>query len=487
MTNSCFAWTPEGQWEQYFSDLNVPHWAHIMVLSRNIETTSDERVPLVLGQDPNTEILSPSSETWENYRPLLVNDWNSIGCLVQYGDKVYHISDKVYELDLNTWNIYDLAAVPNELTNPGKCAIATIEGVPGKYIYLSRHGKRSRRMLYTGIMTRNGYWFSLLYYTWESKKFPPYYNGALLPNALHNFRGKATVFGGNQCDDEGTCTFTDVLQYDSDKDLWISMGRMVKSRTMHEVIEVPKEFCDVVVHPPPSQDSAALIIGGVGGFEDNGRREIHNSVEIFGCPNSLGQSAFLDDFPVSVYMTGGNYFEQIDQDEDAPEGGVILVCGGYTCEGENNINCGIRSDCYQWTKAGGWVLRDEELDRNRWAHIMASAPNVRSGSNAPHPIVMGLTDVTAIYSYEEEDWEEYELLPERNWVSPGCLVQYQDTIYHIRENIYALNTLTWEVRTIAAVPENLSNSPGRCSVNEINGQEGIFSLMNYQYFFIDNF
>ena len=186
-------------------------------------------------------------------------------------------------------------------------------------------------------------------------------------------------------------------------------------------------------------------------------------------------------------MTGGNYFEQIDQDEDAPEGGVILVCGGYTCEGENNINCGIRSDCYQWTKAGGWVLRDEELDRNRWAHIMASAPNVRSGSNAPHPIVMGLTDVTAIYSYEEEDWEEYELLPERNWVSPGCLVQYQDTIYHIRENIYALNTLTWEVRTIAAVPENLSNSPGRCSVNEINGQEGIFSLMDHQYFFINNF
>ena len=152
LTNSCFAWTPEGQWEQYFSDLNVPHWAHIMVLSRNIETTSDERVPLVLGQDPNTEILSPSSAAWENYRPLLVSDWNSIGCLVQYGDKVYHISDKVYELDLNTWNIDDLAAVPNELTNPGKCAIATIGGAPGKFIYFQSMACKGQQEFSTQVL-----------------------------------------------------------------------------------------------------------------------------------------------------------------------------------------------------------------------------------------------------------------------------------------------------------------------------------------------
>ncbi len=230
-------------------------------------------------------------------------------------------------------------------------------------------------------MTRTGYWFNLLTLEWEQKRFPPYYENGPTPNALYNFRGKATLFGNGDCDEEGICTSTDVLQYDPDQDLWISMGRMIKSRTMHSVIEVPKTFCDVVTHPAPSQDTAAMVIGGLGDYDPvSGRRTILMSVELFGCPNTP-DGILIEDFPQRVYLTAGKHFDVIDRDEQEPANGSVLVCGGYSCD-PDQIFCRISTSCYEWTPDNSWQLRNETLDRSRWAHIMASVPDVNSGSNA---------------------------------------------------------------------------------------------------------
>ncbi len=106
-----------------------------MVLAKNLDADSDEHVPLVLGQDIQTEIFDPSDDVWTPYRPLLRSDWNAITCLVQYGERVYHIENVVFELDLETWNFDILGEKPDFMPrSPGKCAVATIEGTPGMQI-----------------------------------------------------------------------------------------------------------------------------------------------------------------------------------------------------------------------------------------------------------------------------------------------------------------------------------------------------------------
>lgn len=114
-----------------------------MVLAKNLDSDSDEHVPLVLGQSIETEIFQPSNDTWANYRPLLGANWNALSCLVQYGERVYHIFDDVFELNLETWDIINHGPKPSYLGRfPGKCAVATIDGTPGKILlcsYLNRY------------------------------------------------------------------------------------------------------------------------------------------------------------------------------------------------------------------------------------------------------------------------------------------------------------------------------------------------------------
>ncbi len=85
--------------------------------------------------------------------------------------------------------------------------------------------------------------------------------------------------------------------------------------------------------------------------------------------------------------------------------------------------------------------------------------------------MLGLTDSTAVYDYTVDEWKEYLDLPERNWMSIGCLLQHEDTIWHMREEIWALNALTWETRNLGPMPEK-HVFPGRCAVSEIDGEAG---------------
>ncbi len=97
--------------------------------------------------------------------------------------------------------------------------------------------------MHAGILLRNGYWFNLETETWEQRRFPPYAMFFTEPNAITSFRGKPTVFGNTVCDDAGSCTYSEVVQYDPETDSWDSLGQMSVGRAFHTVIEVPVELC----------------------------------------------------------------------------------------------------------------------------------------------------------------------------------------------------------------------------------------------------
>ena len=61
------------------------------------------------------------------------SSWSSIGCTLVYHDIMYHIYDNLFELDLFNWQTTDFGEVPSYARRPGRCAVATVERVPGKY------------------------------------------------------------------------------------------------------------------------------------------------------------------------------------------------------------------------------------------------------------------------------------------------------------------------------------------------------------------
>ncbi len=135
----CYEWTPEDQWSRASADLNDTRLAHIMALAPDFDSGSSKRVPLVLGAGPTTEIYDPVNEVWRPYRTLSIdsNDlWLSYGCLTQYEDSIYHISDSIFELNLFSWKITIHGPVPSFLNAPAKCSVAVINDNPGKIVRL---------------------------------------------------------------------------------------------------------------------------------------------------------------------------------------------------------------------------------------------------------------------------------------------------------------------------------------------------------------
>ncbi len=86
--------------------------------------------------------------------------------------------------------------------------------------------------------------------------------------------------------------------------------------------------------------------------------------------------------------------------------------------------------------------------------------------------MLGPTNAAAIYDYFEDEWREYLEMPTgSNWMSLGCLLQYEDTIWHMSDEIWVLNALTWETRNLGFMPEKHA-FPGRCAISEVNGVAG---------------
>lgn len=333
----------------------------------------------------------------------------------------------------------------------------------------------------TGILLRNGYWFDLEYRTWEAQKFPP--NNVLVdePNSAFGYQGKLTIFGNPVCNSTGECRYTEVVQHNPGEDTWLTLGHMTTDRRYHEVVEVPVEFCDVLGtimttteaptttedpaitdEPLPGEDSSnvAMIIGGI--WEEASGGSTLPSVELFGCPGYQNVALPVEDYPTAIYLTAGQYME----DENK-----VLVCGGFTCE--DQIGCRIITDCYEWMPELHWQEATASLNERKWSHIMASAVNVDLvGDDEHYPLVLGGTDtVTEMYDPVNDEWYPYYDLPEGNWRSIDCLVQYGDDIYHINTAITKLDTLSWSALDLGEVPEFISGG-GRCSMVRIKGHVG---------------
>ncbi len=262
--------------------------------------------------------------------------------------------------------------------------------------------------LLAGILLHSGFWFNLKTEEWEQLRFPPYAEHERTPNQMTSFRGKPTVFGNTVCDAEGECVQEEVIQYNEDTDSWKRIGEMLHYRGFSTIVEVPQEFCEAAQYPEPSTDTAAVIIGGINTLDVNSESAtILNSVELFGCPNSL--SIPLDNFPTRIYVTGGVHFVL---DEVNNPMGRIVVCGGVGC----TINglCEEQNTCWELdTTTLSWSQADYALLEVRYGHVMSLSPDFDSGTNNRVPMVSGgsgfneAAEETEIWDALAEEWKSY--------------------------------------------------------------------------------
>ncbi len=111
--------------------------------------------------------------------------------------------------------------------DPLKCAGTLINGLPG-------------------IFTREGDWLNLKTLDWQSFAPVPYDCNGSRPNAMWGYQGKPTVFGSAFSSGPGNCYYDQVMQYQAEEDKWNIIGTMLIPRKNHEVVEVPKTFCDLL-------------------------------------------------------------------------------------------------------------------------------------------------------------------------------------------------------------------------------------------------
>lgn len=294
------------------------------------------------------------------------------------------------------------------------------------------------------------------------------------------------MFGNPMCDGEGVCEYREVLQYSEVTDTWDFLGTLQETRTLHEVIEVPGEYCDeylgsvssttdapiTVTDGTTDIETVAMIIGGLWDVDNEGLvGYVLSEVELFGCPGSEDTSVVLQDFPEPVYLTAATFYDN-----------KVVTCGGYTCREDATEICGVLDDCFQWTPEEQWQPFVDNLDNRKWAHIMPKVQNMLINSTVPVPLVIGLNSLTEIYNPDTEQWESYLQVPS-NMVSFACFVQSGNFIYYLRNNIIALDTTTWDIEDFGTVPEFLEH-PGRCAALEIDGRSGKYKKSYFIDFFM---
>ena len=437
----CYRWEPDFGAFVEESSLVRPRWVFMMTteFADMNDTVITDPVPMAIGFEQMTEVYNPITKAWRDYMDLPEPTWFGLHCLIAYEDMLYYINTHVEVVDPTTWNHTVLTEVPQALAAPTKCVGVEIGGSPG-------------------IFTRFGYWFNLDTLLWEAKASPQYEIIVPPENSMWSFRGRPTIFGHPKCDAAGDCINVDVIQYDPIADEWGSIGAMNRTRRFMEVIEVPGDFCDAIVHvttdvpptttgiddtttsrfttPDPLRDNAALIIGGywsVPGAEV----PMLDSVEIVGCTGADPSAMELAPFPRGVYQAGGAFV-------DDNGGGHVFVCGGLHCEGSTCLDSEI---CYKWRPLIGIFNPDSTMVEVRVSHIIAQIQNLDEPAEGRVPVAIGGHDLSEVYG-SDGDWSIYRSLPtESNWNSANCLVQHGDFVYSIPfgQNISRLDTLNWDV------------------------------------------
>ncbi len=181
----------------------------------------------VVGYLSETEMYNPDNHEWTPYEDIPDRMWMTLDCFIQFRGKIYHVENVVTELDPQDWSFTVLGDTPDDSRDPRKCAGTVIGGSPG-------------------IFTRDGYFFNLRTLDWEQKAPPPDNCEAPAANAMWSFQGKPTIFGAPYCDAVNNCYYSQIVQYQPEYDEWTLLGDMTKTRRLHEVVEVPNYFCDLL-------------------------------------------------------------------------------------------------------------------------------------------------------------------------------------------------------------------------------------------------
>ncbi len=473
-TNKCFSWRPrdddQDQWQEH-SVMYEKNWNFIIAEGPDLDSEDTSRMTLItIGPSRNTQIYSPDDNTWRFYRVIpesSIVSWGAHRCVMQVGTDVYHIEESIVKLSLIDWEITILGTdVPFPSNSFDRCISQTING----------------RL---GILLSNGFWYDIDSDTWEQRAYRPDADFIVeSPYNEYNFRGKMTIFGNQLCNSEGYCEYLDVVQYDVEQDIWSSIGQMYMQREVTDVVEVPIEWCDDILGPPSHNinitgrsiiaepkvpdsplavqgaDSVAMILGGISGGDESVK-----SVELFGCPGYQSQSLAIQDYPLSVYLTGGSYIKAEDH---------VLVCGGMACaDGSQQIECASTTECYTYNPINGWK-NFTSLQKPRWQHIVASIINVDESTGELHPAIIGNGMETEIYNSITDAWEEYKLLPEALWKATECLIQDGDYLYYIKNAFTKFDTSTWAYEELD-LPSFLAKGD-TCSIVQINGSKGESSV-----------
>ena len=147
--------------------------------------------------------------------------------------------------------------------------------------------------------------------------------------------------------------------------------------------------------------------------------------------------------------------------------------------------CSNHNECFYFGGDGGnaWTPAPSLL-RNRFNFLMAYLPHVGDPNGDRTAVAIGYGAdsewLDPATETEEEQWVSYYNLPAANWWGLSCLQQYNNRIYHVRNTVEELNTVTWSVTDVNTPGERLKR-PGTCVITNIGGKDGIFTRQGNFY------
>jgi len=213
------------------------------------------------------------------------------------------------------------------------------------------------------------------------------------------------------------------------------------------------------------EEEAALVIGGLWIYEDAGER-ILSSVEVFGCQG--GNGVEVQEYPnFGVQLSAALLYED-----------SILACGGFGCNEDGD--CGARTECHTFslTDDSGWSSAPE-MTQAKFNHFLALGRDAENANDPDlKPIALGFGASTQIL--DGDAWRDYLPLPYVGWQGTGCIVQYDDRLYAIRDEIVMLDLSTWSFQSLGLAPVNLDR-PSRCTLTFIDDDPGIFLRFGYWF------
>ena len=192
------------------------------------------------------------------------------------------------------------------------------------------------------------------------------------------------------------------------------------------------------------------------------------TAELFGCPQFVEEFP-VPDYPQDIIFTSGVWLE----DEEK-----VMICGGLDCFAISDGYGNATNKCYWWDPFGskGWEPAPS-MNERRTAHFMGTLPV----GNTRRAFAVGgyPTNITTEYFDSSNNrWVVHDDLPSE--FNPfdnarGCIVQYEDYLYSIRNDAYSLNLRDFSTQELAETPPILGFQAGTCAIGTRYNDPGVLA------------